>query len=238
MMRDTRRSEDYFSELLADLDEAIDATQTALDDGDFPLPAEQVDTGQQLYQLSIMRAVAHYSAGTQKATLKPIVEAILPLRQQLNHIADTLPPEHQVYRRPFEELGLQGKACGSENVNRYIYVLWWLSLLVACDVDNAHIQAALKIIGNSGQDALLDAIAITLGDRDRKQASSLLYPERYQPLYEALKSLLNSEYLYCAHSLQPGMTITRMPTGTKAMYVSVNLNTPIIIPAIGVWNPY
>ncbi|MGR5149719.1 PoNe immunity protein domain-containing protein [Photobacterium alginatilyticum] len=188
MLRDTRRSQGYFSELLADLDEAIIETQEALDDGDFSLPAEQVDTAQQLYQLAIMRAVAHYSAGTPIIALRSIVEAILPLRQQLSRIADTLPPEHQVYRRPFEVFGGQGKASGSANINRYIYAIWWLSLLVACDIDNSHIQLAIKLIGNQGRDALLDSIAVSLGDEGREQASELLYPERYQQLYNAMSN--------------------------------------------------
>ncbi|UTV26481.1 PoNe immunity protein domain-containing protein [Photobacterium atrarenae] len=185
MLRDTRRPHDYFSELLTDLDEAIEETQQALDEDEFPLPAEQVDAAQQLYQLAIMRAVAHYSAGATRAQLKPVVESILPLRRQLKDKADALPDEHQVYRRPFEQFGLQAKADGSDNVNRYIYALWWLSLLVACQVDSSHIAAALDLINNSGRDALLDRVAISLGDSRRDSGAGLLYPERYQPLYDA-----------------------------------------------------
>ncbi|WP_221075574.1 PoNe immunity protein domain-containing protein [Agarivorans aestuarii] len=188
MIRDQRRDEAYFSELISDLDEALAETQQALDNEVFTSLSEQVDVTQQLYQLAIMRAVAHYSYGSDMASLKSSVLAILTYRQQLSATADKLPAAHQCYRHDFERLGGVGEACGSANVNRYVYVLWWLALLVAVGAEQAHIQQALDIIGEQGNDALLDSIASRLGDTDRPMSPTLYYPTVYQPLLDAINS--------------------------------------------------
>ncbi|MCG6657932.1 DUF1911 domain-containing protein [Halomonas campisalis] len=185
MLRDTRRSAAYFAELLPEFDEGIEETQQALDAGNFVLPDEQLDAAHQLYELAILRAVAHYSSGASQAELVPLVAEILPLRQQLSSVADRLPASQQVYRQPFEVFGGQGKACGSANINRYIYALWWLGLLVATQADEAHIQQALASIGNAGRDALLDRIAARLGCPPEAPAEALLYPALYRPLLAA-----------------------------------------------------
>ncbi|WP_432455090.1 PoNe immunity protein domain-containing protein [Agarivorans sp. QJM3NY_29] len=188
MIRDQRRDEAYFSELLSDLDEALAETQQALDEGVFTSLSEQVDVAQQLFQLAIMRAVAHYSYGSDMASLKLSVLAILPYRQQLSATADKLPAVHQCYRQDFERLGGVGEACGSANINRYVYALWWLALLVAVGAEQTHIQQVLDIIAERGNDALLDRIAHKLGDTDRPISSTLYYPCTYQALLDAINS--------------------------------------------------
>jgi hypothetical protein len=188
VIRDKRREDSYFSELLDDLDEALEETQQALDDEVFTSLSEQVDVAQQLYQLAIMRAVAHYSAGSDASVLKQAALAILPYRKQLSATADKLPAAHQCYRDDFERLGGAGEACGSANINRYVYALWWLSLLVAVGAEKAHIQQALDLIGEQGNDALLDSIAIKLGDETRSVSSTLYYPQTYQALLDAINS--------------------------------------------------
>ena len=192
-MRDQRRDNDYFTQLLADLEEALAETQQALDDGEFTSLSEQVDTAQQLYQLAIMRAVAHYSYGGRPSELKPYVLAILPYRIQLSRMADKLPEAHQCYRWDFEQLGGVGEACGSANINRYVYVLWWLALLNAVEAEQPHQDAVLAIIGEQGKDALLDTIAVQLGDTNRPVAQHLYYPEPYQTLLSALQSQTPAE---------------------------------------------
>lgn len=187
-MRDTRKDKAYYSELVDDFEEALLETQEALDAGNFTSPSSRVDIAQRLFQLSIMRTVTHYSNGASIETLKPYVLAILPYRKQLGKYCDKLPEAHQVYRRAFEQLGGQGDACGSANINRYIYTLWWLSLLRACDADQQHIDEVLAIIGEQGKDALLDKIAVALGDVNRPIASTLYYPNVYQPLKDAFNA--------------------------------------------------
>lgn len=183
--RDTRRDSHYFKGLIVDLDEALTETQDALDAGNFTSPTERVEVAQRLYQLAIMRAVAHYSYGTSVQDLTPYVLAILPYRQQMSAVADKLPTAHQCYRDDFEQLGGVGDAEGSANINRYIYTLWWLTLLNACDAPTAHIKAALAIIGEQGKDTLLDNIAIAMGDINREVSTSLYYPEVYKTLSDA-----------------------------------------------------
>ncbi|TMN94262.1 hypothetical protein [Pseudoalteromonas sp. S558] len=154
-MRDTRKNKAYFEGLVIDFEEALTETQEALDAGNFSTPSSRVDISLRLFQLSIMRAVTLYSYGTSLEILKPYVLAILPFRQQLTIHADQLPTAHQAYRYAFEQLGEAAAACGSENINRYIYTLWWLSLLKACDVEQPHINDALNIVGERGKDKLL-----------------------------------------------------------------------------------
>ncbi|WP_339140839.1 PoNe immunity protein domain-containing protein [Pseudoalteromonas galatheae] len=185
-MRDTRRSNDYFEAFLVDIEVGIKETQEALDAGNFTTPSERVNVAQRIYQLAIMRAVAHYSYGAHLGDVKRYTEAILPYRKQLTHYCDKLPANHQIYRYAFEKLGGQIDAVGSPNINRYIYTLWWLALLQACDVAQAHIQEVLDVIGERGKDTLLDNIAIALGDTDRPISPTLYYPEIYQNLSLAL----------------------------------------------------
>lgn len=184
-IRDTRKNEAYFIELKADFDEALLETQEALDAGDFTSPSERENVAQRLFQLAIMRAVTHYSAGTDIDLLKPYVLAILPYRLQLKAMADKLPEVHQFYRDDFERLGGAQDADGSANINRYVNTLWWLSLLKACEAPTEHIKQALSIIGERGKDTLFDNIAIALGDSNKNVANELYYPEIYQTLSDA-----------------------------------------------------
>ncbi|GAA0824229.1 hypothetical protein GCM10009111_34840 [Colwellia asteriadis] len=181
-MRDTRKDSDYFETLLIDFEVALNETQAALDNGNFTSPSERVDICQRLYQLAIMRAVSHYSYGAHLGDVRRYVLEILPYRKQLKDYCDKLPAPHQFYRNAFEKLGGQSDAVGSANINRYIYTLWWLSLLQACEADQAHIDDALAIIGEQGKDTLLDNIAIALGDTDRAVSPLLYYPEVYKTL--------------------------------------------------------
>ncbi|MCG7569413.1 DUF1911 domain-containing protein [Pseudoalteromonas sp. CNC9-20] len=192
-MRDTRKDKAYFEGLVIDFEEALTETQEALDAGNFSTPSSRVDISLRLFQLSIMRAVAHYSYGTPLEILKQLVLEILPYRKQVTFYADKLPAVHQVYRYAFEQLGDVGEACGSYNINRYIYTLWWLSLLNACDIEKSHILDALKTIGEQGKDKLLDCIAIELGDKNRPMSQSLYYPEVYQNLSDAFSSDKNKQ---------------------------------------------
>jgi len=192
-MRDTRKNKAYFEELVIDFEEALTETQEALDAGNFSTPSSKVDISLRLFQLSIMRAVTLYSYGVSLEILKPYVLAILPFRQQLTIYADKLPAAHQPYRYAFEQLGEAGAACGSENINRYIYTLWWLSLLKACDVEQSHINDALNIVGERGKDKLLDYIALDLGDVNRPVSTKLYYPEVYKPLSDAFEASKNEQ---------------------------------------------
>ncbi|WP_298941991.1 PoNe immunity protein domain-containing protein [uncultured Psychromonas sp.] len=186
MIRDSRRDATYFNKLLIDLDIALQETQQALDDEVFTSISLQVDAAQQLFQLSIMRAVAHYSAGSEIPTIKTAVLAILDYRRQLSSTADKLPPAHQCYRYDFEKLGEWGDACGSANVNRYVYVLWWLTLLTACDVEQSHIDSVLGLVCVDENDALLARITSKLGRVNTAFPDNLYYPETYQSLYDAI----------------------------------------------------
>jgi len=187
-MRDTRKDSDYFETLLVDFEEALNETQAALDNGNFTSPSERVDVCQRLYQLAIMRAVSHYSYGAHLGDVRRYVLEILPYRKQLTEYCDKLPAPHQFYRNAFEKLGGQGDAVGSKNINRYIYTLWWLSLLQACEADQAHLDEVLAIIGEQGKDALLDNIAIALGDVNRPISPTLYYPDVYQALHDAFSA--------------------------------------------------
>ncbi len=202
-MRDTRKNTDYFEELIVDFEDALTETQEALDAGNFTSPSSRVDICQRLYQLSIMRAVAHYSYGAHLGDVRRYVLAILPYRQQLSAYADKLPPAHQMYRHDFEILGGQGDAVGSDNINRYIYTLWWLSLLQACEVDPTHIDEALAIIGEQGRDTLLDNIAIALGDTKRAVSPTLYYPEIYQALSDTFNAAPEQQVVLLNKFIEP-----------------------------------
>ena len=184
MLRDTRKSADYFDNLLPQFREGISDITSALSDGSITLPDEQTKYAHELFELQLTYCIASYSSGETLEELKPKVEQILSIRKLYMDRANTLPERQQVYRNQFEEI------VGNENRNltHYINSLWWLSLVVATQQPKEHCLDVINCIGNKGKDALLDRIALAMGEENRKQADTLAYPHLYKTLFEAFSS--------------------------------------------------
>lgn len=185
MQRDTRKSTIYFEELLPQYIEGIENLNLALTDGSNPLPDEQTSVANNIFDLKLMYAIACYSAGEYIGDLKPKVAQILDAKKLYIKKANTLPQRQQIYRQQFENISGDNEVDGIHPITRYVNALWWLSLAVATRQTKEHCLEILQCIGNRDKDALLDRIAIALGDENQIHAPSLLYPHLYRPLFEA-----------------------------------------------------
>lgn len=182
MQRDIRKSAAYFKNLLPQYIEGIKDLHLAIEDGCVTLPDEQTKVANDLFELHLMYAIACYSSGESTEMLKPKVEKILKSRKLFIEKANSLPLRQQVYRERFEKIFGDGEIDGIRPITRYINSLWWISLAVATKQSKDHCLEVLACIGNRGEDALLDRVAITLGDKNPIQASTLYYPHLYRPL--------------------------------------------------------
>lgn len=196
MLRDTRKSKDYFNALLPQYLEGIENLHHALDDGSMPLPDEQTFVANDIFELTLMYTIACYSAGEPLHALKPKVAEILKAKKLYFEKAATLPARQQVYREQFEKISGKSEAGETHYITRYINVLWWLSLAVTTQQPQDHCLEILSCIGNRGEDTLLDRIAIALGDENQILAPNLLYPHLYRPLLSAFDASPSQQIMY------------------------------------------
>lgn len=196
MLRDTRKPKDYFNALLPQYLEGIENLHHALDDGSMPLPDEQTFVANDIFELTLMHAIACYSAGESFHTLKPKVAEILKAKKLYFEKAATLPARQQVYREQFEEISGNSEDGEIHYITRYINALWWLSLVVATQQPQDHCLEVLSCIDNRGKDALLDRIAIALGDENQTLAPNLLYPHLYRSLLSAFDASPSQQIMY------------------------------------------
>lgn len=73
----------------------------------------------------------------------------------------------------------------STNLDHYVDCFWLVGLALALDVPDEQWQRLLVLIGNEGEDLLLDRIIATRSPR-RKIGASLCYPKPYVRLLEAI----------------------------------------------------
>lgn len=191
MLRDRNKSAIYFEQLIPQYLQGIADVESSLDDGSMPLPDEQTDLANDLFDLRLAYVIACYSQGETIAELAPKVAQILEAKKRYIECADSLPERQQAYRYRFEDISQKVEIKDGHNINNYIYVLWWLSLVVATKQSQEHCLEVLSCIGHRGQDALLDRIAFMLGDEEQPQAKQLLYPHLYRPLLKAFDSSNN-----------------------------------------------
>ena len=67
----------------------------------------------------------------------------------------------------------------------YVYALWIASLAILLEVPDAELRVAVDLLDNEGRDALFDRL-VALRVAGRAAASTLMYPQPYRPLFEAL----------------------------------------------------
>jgi hypothetical protein len=69
--------------------------------------------------------------------------------------------------------------------DNYPVFLWLLSFAVNLNVESATLVRTIKLINNTGRDALLDRILMKL-DATHSASDKLFYPRPYQPLFDSL----------------------------------------------------
>lgn len=75
----------------------------------------------------------------------------------------------------------------SVNLDHYIRCFWLVGLALALNVDEALWQRLLALIGNEGEDALLDRV-IASRQPGRKIGATLCHPKPYQRLLDAINA--------------------------------------------------
>ncbi|MBE0464326.1 MAG: PoNe immunity protein domain-containing protein [Halomonadaceae bacterium] len=176
MLREKSLDRDNLDKYIAFKDTTIARDKLEIDSPD-ALPATGKVIGAAMLFSSIMEyLVARYSRGDDLTIIQDYLPDLLEQREKLLYYSDALPEEKQENRLMYERL----------SDGAYIEYSRWLTMAVCLGVGDAHIKRALELIDNAGVDALLDRVAIALGDSERAVATDLLYPKPYAPLYEAL----------------------------------------------------
>lgn len=75
----------------------------------------------------------------------------------------------------------------SVNLNTYIMSFWWIGLALSLEIPDDQWQRLLKLIGNEGEDELLDRI-IACRQKNRKIGTKLCHPKPYQLLLDAINA--------------------------------------------------
>jgi hypothetical protein len=176
MIRDKLKKKEYFDKWLSfDLEDGM-KRQERIDSNAIPTISGKVFAANDLCEKAIDRCVMRYSRGDALSNFRDDVEDILAKREQLRSLCDSLPLNEQKDRVQYERLSF----------DNYLDFFWWLSLAVCMGMNQAHIARVLASIDNSGKDALLDRIAIMLGDDQRIVGSELVFPKQYALLLQVL----------------------------------------------------
>lgn len=176
MPRDTLKNEEYFNKWISYDRERMQQKQARLDAGGIPLPYGKVTAAADLWNKALGIVVMGYSRGDKVTDLSSDVNNLLAMREQLQAMCHALPADQQQKRFQFEKLSF----------DNYLDFLWWLSLAFCTGMEATYIERALALIDNANQDALLDRIAVKLGDSQRKLSNDLLFPKQYDLLLRAL----------------------------------------------------
>lgn len=73
------------------------------------------------------------------------------------------------------------------NLDHYVHCFWLVGLALSLDIDEALWQRLLRLIGNEGEDALLDRV-IASRQPQRRIGASLCHPKPYQRLLDAVQA--------------------------------------------------
>ncbi|WP_459040556.1 PoNe immunity protein domain-containing protein [Stenotrophomonas sp. PSU-St83] len=176
MLRDTKKSYDYFSEKIAFQSRSILDFVSGIRAGRYPPEGALKCSGSifiKLLQVMVMR----YSTGDDIGGLSADLDEVLAARVRIRRCADGLPLEGQATRSLWEDLRL----------DRYVQYLWWLAFTVAVGASRDYLHEMWVLIGNTGKDKLLDSVAVASGGAKRSIPDQLLY-RHYLPLMEAIAS--------------------------------------------------
>ncbi|WP_080424890.1 PoNe immunity protein domain-containing protein [Burkholderia ubonensis] len=175
MLRDRRKASEYFDRWIEFDAVQMRETQVRLDSGAIFLPYGRVIAAYQQFDGILRRVIMRYSRGDDLADLREDMVLLLAAREQILKFCDALPPEEQPARVIYERLSFDS----------YIDWFWWLSLAVCLGMERAHVHQVLGLIGNVGQDALIDRLAVQLGE-ERIVGGKLKFPAQYGSLLQAL----------------------------------------------------
>jgi Domain of unknown function (DUF1911)/Domain of unknown function (DUF1910) len=176
MTRDNLKNKEYYDKWLSYDSEIIREIQGSIDSNEIPAPYGRVGAASDLRMKARRRCIMRFSRGDALSDFRDDVSSLLIAYEQLRRLCDALPPNEQSYRVQYERLSF----------DNYLDFFWWLSLATCMNMDEAHLKRVLALVNNAGKDALLDRIAVKLGDHQRVVASELAFPKQYGLLLKAL----------------------------------------------------
>ena len=169
MLRDSIRDKNYFDEAIAHSDERIAHYQQRLAEPEKLVPYGRMGGSAGLCQLILNRMKYCYSRGDSLKNLHQNLVDLLKSRELQKHYADALPSEDANRRVEWERL----------DFSNYKKTLSWLAFAVAAGASNEYFSKLFYLVDNQGLDALLDRIAVALGDSDRPVAEKVLHAKPY-----------------------------------------------------------
>jgi len=178
LLRDTIKNLTYFNE-------SVDYTVKSINKGVARLGEESRPASQKLevayrcIESTMILIHQRYSRGDEISDLKVQLEALLSYRLQQKQWADALPLKEQKQRIGWEEI---------RKDHMGDLFLKWLSFAYCLDMGEVYYKQVLDLIANQGRDALLDDIAVQLGDTERPVSESLLYKTRFNKLYKVIQA--------------------------------------------------
>lgn len=116
-----------------------------------------------------------YSAGTPISELARYFPGLLEAWEEAERLGSTVwTPDQQITRHAWRV-----------NYDHYIICFWLIGLALALDIPDAQWKRLVALVGNEGEDRLLDRI-IASRHPDRKIGPALLYPKPYARLLKAV----------------------------------------------------
>lgn len=181
MIRAPLGSSDYWSKVIHNNDGYIEKSQKALREPvgapDY-VPQYAFETAQKHWHQILRR----YSAGDPIADLSRYFPGLLDAWEEAESLGATVWTQEQQFTRH----------SWCVNYDHYITCFWLVGLGLALDIADDQWRRLLALIGNEGEDVLLDRI-IASRSPERKIGSVLLYPKPYARLLTAVDAPADSQ---------------------------------------------
>ena len=114
-------------------------------------------------------------------------DPIRNLAQYIEPLLDTWEEAERLGQAVWTEAQHHSRGAWSMNLDHYIRCFWLVGLALALDVPDNQWLRLLALIGNEGEDALLDSV-IASRQRKRRIGAGLCHPKPYQRLWDAAKA--------------------------------------------------
>jgi hypothetical protein len=202
MIRAPLGSSDYWSKVSHNNDGYIDKSQKALREPvgapDYA-PQYAFETAQKHWHQILRR----YSAGDPIADLSRYFPGLLDAWEEAERLGATVWTQEQQFTRHSWRV----------NYDHYITCFWLVGLGLALDIPDDQWKRLLALIGNEGEDVLLDRI-IASRSPERSIGSGLLYPKPYARLLTAVDAAEDSQAMLLSAFVKHWYTEVR--TGAKS----------------------
>lgn len=173
LCRDSLRRNPYWDERSLDLQRDIVASEKALAQRTGGA-GDQAGLWFQLRDAHFALAMTRYSRGDAVGLMRPHLNMALACWEGAESAAE----------QEWSAEGLHATRTWALNIDRYIESFWFVGLALVFEFPEAQWQRLIRLVGNEGEDGLLDAV-IASRDKTRAIGRSFCYPQPYGRLWEA-----------------------------------------------------